>query len=104
MLVDDYRGPFDPDLALSGLSRQALAHLGREYLLNGHLQDRVGLPQGGDSPAVLWLDLDAENFDEDDPVTSNLKKINLPSAGVLRKKVTMASRTSMAIARVIMFL
>jgi hypothetical protein len=61
VLVDDYRGPFDPDLALSGLSRQALAHLGREYLLNGHLQDRVGLPLvakqlGGESYVQLAIE------------------------------------------------
>ena len=43
-LRSDYSGPFDPDLTLAGFSRQALADLGREYLLNGHLQDRVGLP------------------------------------------------------------
>ena len=43
-LRDDYSGPFDPDAGLASFSRQALAHLGREYLLNGHLQDRVGLP------------------------------------------------------------
>jgi len=42
---DDLQGPFDPELALRHLSRQALADLGREYLLNGHLQDRVGLPR-----------------------------------------------------------
>lgn len=45
MLRDDYSGPFDPDLRLNDFSRQALADLGREYLLNGHLQDRVGLPE-----------------------------------------------------------
>ena len=33
-----------PDTALAGLSRRALAHLGREYLLLGHLVDRVGIP------------------------------------------------------------
>jgi hypothetical protein len=43
-LRHDYYGPFDPDLTLADFSRQALATLGREYLLNGHLQDRVGLP------------------------------------------------------------
>ena len=43
-LRDDYSGDFDPQLGLADFSRQALAHLGREYLLNGHLQDRVGLP------------------------------------------------------------
>jgi hypothetical protein len=43
-LLDDYAGPFDPDVSLASFSRQALADLGREYLLNGHLQDRVGLP------------------------------------------------------------
>ncbi len=43
-LRDDYAGPFDPDLDLHDFSRQTLADLGREYLLNGHLQDRVALP------------------------------------------------------------
>jgi hypothetical protein len=45
VLCHDYSGSFDPELQLSDLSRQALADLGREYLLNGHLQDRVGLPE-----------------------------------------------------------
>jgi len=44
VLRNDYSGPFDPDASLVDFSRQALAHLGREYLLNGHLQDRVGMP------------------------------------------------------------
>lgn len=43
-LLDDYSGPFDPAVGLASFSRQTLARLGREYLLNGHLQDRVGLP------------------------------------------------------------
>ena len=43
-LREDYAGAFSPDVGLADFSRQALAHLGREYLLNGHLQDRVGLP------------------------------------------------------------
>ena len=43
-LRSDYAGPFDPDAGLASFSRRLLAHLGREYLLNGHLQDRVGLP------------------------------------------------------------
>jgi len=43
-LRDDYAGPFDPDMTLARLSRRALARLGREYLLHGHLQDRVGIP------------------------------------------------------------
>ena len=41
----DLRGPFDPTFTLADLSRQALADLGREWLLSGHLQDRVGLPR-----------------------------------------------------------
>jgi hypothetical protein len=45
MTVDDYRGPFDPDFELARFSRQTLADLGREYLLNGHMQDRSGLPR-----------------------------------------------------------
>jgi hypothetical protein len=44
-LLHDLRGPFDPGFALPRLSRQALADLGREWLLCGHLQDRVGLPR-----------------------------------------------------------
>ena len=44
-LRDRYDGDFDPGVALASFSRQTLAHLGREYLLNGHLQDRVGLPK-----------------------------------------------------------
>ncbi|HEB89806.1 MAG TPA: hypothetical protein ENI85_09575 [Deltaproteobacteria bacterium] len=43
-LRNDYIGPFDPDLDLVDFSRGLLAELGREYLLAGHLQDRVGLP------------------------------------------------------------
>ncbi len=45
MLRDDYQGAFDADLTLASFSRQVLADLGREFLLNGHLQDRVGLPR-----------------------------------------------------------
>lgn len=59
-LLPDYSGPFDPDVRLADFSRQALAHLGREYLLNGHLQDRVGLPLaakrfGGDAYLELSI-------------------------------------------------
>src|SRR4051794_17995400 len=43
-LRDDYSGPFDPALGLADFSRKLLAPLGREYLLFGHLQDRVGIP------------------------------------------------------------
>jgi len=43
-LRDDYVGPFDPEVTLAQFSRRALARLGREYLLHGHLQDRVGIP------------------------------------------------------------
>ena len=44
MLRDDYSGAFGPEVGLGDFSRSALAQLGREYLLHGHLQDRVGLP------------------------------------------------------------
>jgi len=43
-LRDSYDGPFDPNLGLQDFSRRALARLGREYMLHGHLQDRVGIP------------------------------------------------------------
>jgi hypothetical protein len=42
--VKDYSGPFDPDFELGKLSRQALADVGREYMLFGHLINRAGLP------------------------------------------------------------
>jgi len=44
MLRDSYSGPFDPELSLADFSRQALSVLGREYLLLGHLIDRIGIP------------------------------------------------------------
>jgi hypothetical protein len=44
VLLDDYSGAFEPDFDLTMLSRKALAVLGREWLLHGHLQDRVGMP------------------------------------------------------------
>jgi hypothetical protein len=43
-LLDDYAGPFDPDFSLARLSRAALARLGREYMLVGHVQSRVVMP------------------------------------------------------------
>jgi len=43
-LLDDYAGAFDPDFDLDRLSRAALARLGREYLLVGHVQSRVIMP------------------------------------------------------------
>ncbi|MBW2496344.1 MAG: hypothetical protein JRF61_03635 [Deltaproteobacteria bacterium] len=43
-LRNDYSGPFDPDLRLADFSRSFLAGLGYEYLLIGHLLDRVGQP------------------------------------------------------------
>ena len=39
-----YAGDFDSKRTLADLDRQTLCQLGREYLLIGHLQDRVGLP------------------------------------------------------------
>lgn len=43
-LLDDYSGPFDPTVTIADFGRRALARLGREWLLIGHLQDRVGMP------------------------------------------------------------
>jgi hypothetical protein len=57
----DYKGPFDPAWHLGTLSRQMLADLGREYLLHGHLQDRVGLPLvffGWGEPAMTELSIE----------------------------------------------
>ena len=70
-LLDDYSGPFDPDATLESFSRQTLAHLGREFLLNGHLQDRVGLPLvakllGGES----YVDFSIEEWMGASPIYS----------------------------------
>jgi hypothetical protein len=46
-LRDDYAGAFDAGLSLAGLSRAALAALGREFMMFGQLNDRVGLPTLG---------------------------------------------------------
>jgi len=43
-LRDDYAGAFDPSITIASFTRRALARLGREWLLIGHLQDRVGMP------------------------------------------------------------
>jgi hypothetical protein len=43
-LRPSYSDAFDPDVGIADFSRQALCRLGRETLLAGHLQDRVGLP------------------------------------------------------------
>jgi hypothetical protein len=42
--MDSCAGPFDPSVTLASLSRRALATLGREYMLFGHLLNRAGLP------------------------------------------------------------
>ena len=42
---DDDAGPFDPDLTLADFSRSFLVRLGHEYLLIGHLLDRVAEPR-----------------------------------------------------------
>ena len=46
-LRNDYRGRFDPDLTLADFSRRFLVRLGHEYLLIGHMLDRVGQPLVG---------------------------------------------------------
>jgi len=46
-LLDDYSGPFEPDFDLARLSRSALARLGREYLMVGHVHDRALMPMIG---------------------------------------------------------
>ena len=42
--IDRPRIEHTPGFSLAGLPRQTLAILGREWLLHGHLQDRVGMP------------------------------------------------------------
>ncbi len=46
-LPDDYAGRFDPTFTLASLSRDALARLGREYLMAGHVHDRALMPMIG---------------------------------------------------------
>jgi hypothetical protein len=41
---DDGAGALDSAFDINGLSRKDLCVLGREWLLHGHLQDRVGIP------------------------------------------------------------
>ncbi len=70
-LLNDYSASFDPGIGLAHFSRQALAWLGREYLLNGHLQDRVGLPLvakrfGGDA----YVDFSIEEWMAASPIYS----------------------------------
>jgi len=60
-LRSSYREAFDPSTTLADFSRAALARLGREYLLLGHLVDRVGLPLvmerfGGDAYLQFAID------------------------------------------------
>lgn len=60
-LVEDYAGPFDPDVDLSSFSHRALARIAREYMLVGHIFDRVGLPQalarfGADGMQAVAID------------------------------------------------
>jgi hypothetical protein len=43
-LLDDYAGAYEPGLTLARFSRAMLAKLGREWLLHGHLMDRIGVP------------------------------------------------------------
>jgi len=42
--LDGYGGRFEPGFHLGRLSRAALARLGREYMLVGHVQSRVIMP------------------------------------------------------------
>jgi hypothetical protein len=44
MVTEVPRIEYSPDFTLTQLSRQTLAILGREWLMHGHLQDRVGMP------------------------------------------------------------
>ena len=43
-VLDDYSGSFEPGFSLARLSRKALARLGREYLMAGHVHDRALMP------------------------------------------------------------
>ena len=42
--MDDYSGPFKPDLRLEDFSKEALVTLCREFMLAAHLLDRAIMP------------------------------------------------------------
>ena len=45
--------------------------------------ERVAI-EGGDAPYPIWITLTTEQFNADDPITAELKKLSLATAGVLR--------------------
>ncbi|AMN46239.1 hypothetical protein ACG33_03785 [Steroidobacter denitrificans] len=57
-VLQDYSGPFNPDLTLDDFSRNFLCHLGREYMLLGILVGRTAHPPGAvkDSYARLGIE------------------------------------------------
>lgn len=45
---------------------------------------RVRLPQGGDLDYLVWLNLSKDNVEEEDPVTAELSKLHMATAGALQ--------------------
>lgn len=82
-LRNDYSDDFDPALNPADFSRQTLAHLAREFLLNGHLQDRVGLPlvamRFASDPHSWFATLDAGGILRSTP--SRLRSNPMPAVG-----------------------
>jgi len=70
-LRSSYSGAFDPEFEIGDFSRQALATLGREVLLIGHLQDRVGLPLAAKRfGADAWVELSIDEWMSASPLYS----------------------------------
>ena len=63
-LADLGSAPFDPAFSLADLSRRALATLGREWMLHGHLMDRAGIPLYMSEPGVAAGDMEQLAIDE----------------------------------------
>ena len=60
-LRSSYADAFDSGTSIADFDRQTLSHLGREYLLIGHLLDRVSMPllvelHGGPAQTAVAID------------------------------------------------
>jgi hypothetical protein len=70
-VLDVGSAAFDPDLSLVDLGRASLAVLGREYMLNGQLQDRAALPHVmGRAGADAWVGVAIDEWMSASPIYS----------------------------------
>jgi len=81
-LLDDYAGPLDPQFEFSRLSRAALARLGREYLMAGHIHDRALMPiVGSRYGAEAMTDLANDEWMGSSPIYSERNRRGLGIEG-----------------------